>query len=43
MVLAAGPELIEDVKGASDDVLSGIGAELEVRRRAGCKKERSCS
>ncbi|KAF8471577.1 cytochrome P450 [Russula ochroleuca] len=30
MVLVSGPELIEDVKRAPDDVLSGIEAELEV-------------
>jgi hypothetical protein len=34
MVLVSGPELIEDVKRAPDDVLSGIKAELEVRSRA---------
>jgi len=32
-VLVSGPELIEDVKRAPDDVLSGIEAELEVRSR----------
>ena len=31
MVLVAGPDLIEEVKRAPDDVLSGIGAEMEVR------------
>ncbi|KAI0000312.1 hypothetical protein BJV77DRAFT_382129 [Russula vinacea] len=29
MVLVAGPDLIEEVKRAPDDVLSGIGAEME--------------
>jgi hypothetical protein len=31
MVLIAGSELIEDVKRASDDVLSGIEPAIEVR------------
>ena len=30
-MLVAGPDLIEEVKRAPDDVLSGIGAEIEVR------------